>query len=38
MTTFGMGRPACSAGIAIDTVRYYERNQLLASAGRLASA
>jgi Zn(II)-responsive transcriptional regulator len=37
MTTFGIGQLARRAGVAIDTVRYYERNQLLAPAGRLAS-
>ena len=37
MTTLGIGQLAHRAGVAIDTVRYYERNQLLAPAGRLAS-
>ena len=37
MSTFGIGQLAKRAGVAIDTVRYYERNQLLAPAGRLAS-
>lgn len=37
MTTLGIGQLARRAGVAIDTVRYYERNQLLAPAGRLAS-
>jgi MerR family copper efflux transcriptional regulator len=37
MTTLGIGQLARSAGVAIDTVRYYERNQLLTPAGRLAS-
>ena len=37
MATFGIGQLARRAGVAIDTVRYYERNALLAPAGRLAS-
>jgi Zn(II)-responsive transcriptional regulator len=37
MTTLGIGALARRAGVAIDTVRYYERNQLLTPAGRLAS-
>lgn len=37
MTTLGIGQLAKQAGVAIDTVRYYERNGLLAPAGRLAS-
>jgi len=37
MTTLGTGQLARRAGVAIDTVRYYERNQLLTPAGRLAS-
>lgn len=37
MTTFNIGQLAKRAGVAIDTVRYYERNQLLAPAGRLES-
>ena len=37
MSTFSIGQLAERAGVAIDTVRYYERNQLLAPAGRLAS-
>lgn len=37
MTTLGIGQLAKLAGVAIDTVRYYERNGLLAPAGRLAS-
>ncbi|HET9692977.1 MAG TPA: MerR family DNA-binding protein [Steroidobacteraceae bacterium] len=37
MANLGIGQLARRAGVAIDTVRYYERNQLLASAGRLAS-
>lgn len=32
-----IGELAKQAGVAIDTVRYYERNDLLAPAGRLAS-
>ncbi len=37
MTTLGIGQLAKRSGVAIDTVRYYERNHLLAPAGRLAS-
>ena len=37
MPTFSIGQLAKRAGVAIDTVRYYERNQLLAPAGRLES-
>jgi len=37
MTTLAIGQLAKRAGVAIDTVRYYERNALLAPAGRLAS-
>jgi len=37
MSTLGIGELARRAGVAIDTVRYYERNRLLAPAGRLAS-
>ena len=37
MSTFSIGQLAERAGVAIDTVRYYERNQLLTPAGRLAS-
>jgi Hg(II)-responsive transcriptional regulator len=37
MTTLSIGQLAKQAGVAIDTVRYYERNALLAPAGRLAS-
>jgi MerR family transcriptional regulator, copper efflux regulator len=37
MSTLGIGQLAKRAGVAIDTVRYYERNQLLVPAGRLAS-
>jgi Zn(II)-responsive transcriptional regulator len=37
MTNLGIGQLAKQAGVAIDTVRFYERNQLLNPAGRLAS-
>lgn len=37
MPTFSIGQLAKRADVAIDTVRYYERNQLLAPAGRLES-
>jgi len=37
MATFGIGQLAQRAGVAIDTVRYYERNGLLPPSGRLAS-
>jgi len=37
MSNFSIGKLAESAGVAIDTVRYYERNGLLQPAGRLAS-
>ncbi len=37
MSMFGIGQLAKRAGVAIDTVRYYERNDLLAPSGRLAS-
>ncbi|HVF34169.1 MAG TPA: heavy metal-responsive transcriptional regulator [Candidatus Saccharimonadia bacterium] len=37
MASLGIGQLAKDAGVAIDTVRYYERNGLLAPAGRLAS-
>ena len=37
MSTLSIGQLAKRAGVAIDTVRYYERNRLLAPAGRLAS-
>ena len=37
MASLGIGELAKDAGVAIDTVRYYERNGLLAPAGRLAS-
>ncbi len=37
MTTLSIGQLAKQSGVAIDTVRYYERNALLAPAGRLPS-
>ena len=37
MATFGIGQLAQRAGVAIDTVRYYERSGLLPPSGRLAS-
>ncbi len=37
MTTWSIGQLARSAGVAIDTVRHYERERLLQPAGRLAS-
>jgi Zn(II)-responsive transcriptional regulator len=37
MSTLSIGQLAKRAGVAVDTVRYYERNHLLAPAGRLAS-
>lgn len=37
MATFGIGQLAKRADVAIDTVRYYERNGLLPPSGRLAS-
>lgn len=37
MPTYSIGQLAKRAGVAIDTVRYYERNQLLDPAGRLES-
>ncbi|TDR45642.1 MerR family transcriptional regulator [Tahibacter aquaticus] len=37
MTSFTIGELAKRAGVAIDTVRYYERGQLLAPAQRSAS-
>ena len=37
MSTMSIGQLADRAGVAIDTVRYYERNALLKPAGRLAS-
>ena len=35
--SLSIGGLAKQAGVAIDTVRFYERNGLLAPAGRLAS-
>ena len=37
MSHLSIGQLATRAGVAIDTVRYYERNALLSPAGRLAS-
>ena len=37
MPRLGIGQLAKQAGVAIDTVRYYERSGLLAPAARLAS-
>lgn len=37
MPTFSIGQLAKLAEVAIDTVRYYERDGLLAPSGRLAS-
>jgi MerR family transcriptional regulator, copper efflux regulator len=37
MDSIGIGQLAKRAGVAIDTVRYYERNGLLTPRGRLAS-
>lgn len=37
MTSLSIGQLAKLAGVRIDTVRYYERDGLLAPAGRLAS-
>jgi MerR family transcriptional regulator, copper efflux regulator len=37
MSNLGIGQLAKRAGVAVDTVRYYERNNLLSPAGRLAS-
>jgi MerR family copper efflux transcriptional regulator len=37
MSTLSIGQLARRVGVPIDTVRYYERSQLLAPAGRLAS-
>lgn len=37
MPNLGIGQLAKRAGVAVDTVRYYERNDLLAPAGRLSS-
>jgi MerR family copper efflux transcriptional regulator len=37
MSNLGIGQLAKRAGVAIDTVRYYERNDLLSPASRLES-
>ena len=37
MPTMSIGRLAERAGVAVDTIRYYERTGLLRPAGRLAS-
>ena len=37
MANLGIGQLAKQAGVAIDTVRFYDRNDLLSPAGRLAS-
>jgi MerR family copper efflux transcriptional regulator len=37
MSNFSIGQLARRAGVAVDTVRYYERSRLLAPAGRLGS-
>lgn len=37
MTTYSIGQLARQGGVPIDTVRYYERNDLLEPASRLAS-
>ena len=37
MDSLGIGQLARRGGVGIDTVRYYERNGLLAPRGRLAS-
>lgn len=37
MSSMRIGQLAKQAGVAVDTVRYYERNALLTPAGRLAS-
>jgi MerR family transcriptional regulator, copper efflux regulator len=37
MSSLSIGQLAQQAGVAIDTVRYYERNALLKPAGRLSS-
>jgi MerR family copper efflux transcriptional regulator len=37
MQSMGIGTIARRAGVSIDTIRYYERNGLLAPAARLAS-
>ena len=37
MPTLSIGQLAKRAGVAVDTVRYYERNAMLTPAGRLES-
>ncbi len=37
MNDFSIGELASRAGVAIDTIRYYERNDLLSPASRLPS-
>ncbi len=37
MPAYGIGQLAKRAGVAVDTVRYYERNDLLSPTSRLAS-
>ena len=37
MPTFSIGQLAKRAGVAVDTVRYYERNAMITPAGRLES-
>jgi MerR family copper efflux transcriptional regulator len=37
MSTMSIGQLSQQTGVAIDTIRYYERNALLKPAGRLAS-
>ena len=37
MSQMSIGQLASRAGVAVDTVRYYERNKLLLPAGRRAS-
>jgi DNA-binding transcriptional MerR regulator len=37
MDSMGIGKIAQRAGVSVDTVRYYEKNGLLAPAARLAS-
>ena len=37
MTNLSIGQLASAANVAIDTIRYYERNDLISPASRLAS-
>ena len=37
MPAYGIGQLAKRVGVAVDTVRYYERSDLLSPTGRLAS-